>query len=145
MQDKKSSVYVIATANNADNLPPELKRKGRFDEIFCVDLPSESEIKAIIDVHLKKRGQKIDSLNRVATAMTGFNGADIESVINEALEELFVKQIDSSKVDEAIKLTEDNLLEVAKRTISISKSCEAQIKNMKKVFEASKITKASKE
>jgi SpoVK/Ycf46/Vps4 family AAA+-type ATPase len=145
MQDKKSSVYVIATANNADNLPPELKRKGRFDEIFCVDLPSESEIKAIIDVHLKKRGQKIDSLNRVATAMTGFNGADIESVINEALEELFVKQIDSSKVDEAIKLTEDNLLEVAKRTISISKSCEAQIKNMKKVFEASKFTKASKE
>ena len=47
MQEKQSSVYVIATANNADNLPPELKRKGRFDEIFCVNLPDKDERKAI--------------------------------------------------------------------------------------------------
>ena len=55
MQDKKSSVYVIATANNADALPPELKRKGRFDEIFCVNLPNEEERKAIFDVHVGKK------------------------------------------------------------------------------------------
>ena len=48
MQEKQSSVYVIATANNADNLPPELKRKGRFDEIFCVNLPNKEERKEIL-------------------------------------------------------------------------------------------------
>ena len=58
LQDKKSSVYVMATANNADKLPPELKRKGRFDEIFCVNLPNGDERKAIFKVHLNKKACK---------------------------------------------------------------------------------------
>lgn len=135
MQDKTSSVYVIATANNADNLPPELKRKGRFDEIFCVNLPSNGERKAIFEVHLKKRGLetiRINENDELIKATEGFNGADIESVVNETLEDGFVKMIENNA--EKVKVTSENLLEKARKTISISKSCKKQIEDMKKVF-----------
>ena len=89
MQEKKSSVYVVATANNAESLPPELKRKGRFDEIFCVNLPTKEERKKIFDVHLNKLKGKtcIDSnssfdYEKLSEATSGFNGADIESVVH---------------------------------------------------------------
>ena len=141
MQDKTSSVYVIATANNADNLPPELKRKGRFDEIFCVNLPNEKEREAIFKVHLGKRRHKdlkID--NALIKATDGFNGADIESVVNEAVEEVFVKNLDGKNDT----LTSSVLLDKAKNTISISKSCKKQIDNMKKAFAESNFKDASK-
>ena len=131
MQDKTSSVYVIATANNADALPPELKRKGRFDEIFCVDLPNEEERKAIFNVHLNKKERKgcvketID-YQQLASATSGFNGADIESVVNEAIEESFLEEKES--------LTTQKLIDIANKTVSISKSCKKQIENMKKAF-----------
>lgn len=141
MQDKTSSVYVIATANNADNLPPELKRKGRFDEIFCVNLPNEKEREAIFKVHLGKRGHKdLKVENTLLKATDGFNGADIESVVNEAVEEVFVKNLDG-KND---MLTSSVLLDKAKNTISISKSCKKQIDNMKKAFAESNFKDASK-
>ena len=141
MQDKTSSVYVIATANNADNLPPELKRKGRFDEIFCVNLPNEKEREAIFKVPLGKRRHKdlkID--NALIKATDGFNGADIESVVNEAVEEVFVKNLDRKNDT----LTSSVLLDKAKNTISISKSCKKQIDNMKKAFAESNFKDASK-
>ena len=126
LQDKTSSVYVIATANSANNLPPELKRKGRFDEIFCVNLPNEKERQDIFSVHLKKRNQSIDmgspKFRQLITATEGFNGADIESVVNEAIEDCFLHNRQS--------LTIDRLLEKANATISISKSCKSQIDQM---------------
>ena len=131
MQDKTSSVYVIATANNADALPPELKRKGRFDEIFCVNLPSSEERKAIFTVHLNKKERKgcvketID-YQQLATVTEGFNGADIESVVNEAIEESFLEGKPS--------VSTEKLIEITKKTVSISKSCKQQIENMKKAF-----------
>ena len=131
MQDKTSSVYVIATANNADALPPELKRKGRFDEIFCVNLPNPGERKAIFTVHLNKKERKgcvketID-YQQLATVTGGFNGADIESVVNEAIEESFLEGKPS--------VSTEKLIEIAKKTVSISKSCKQQIENMKKAF-----------
>ena len=141
MQDKTSSVYVIATANNADNLPPELKRKGRFDEIFCVNLPNEKEREAIFKVHLGKRGHKALKIdNALLKATDGFNGADIESVVNEAVEEVFVKNLDGKNDT----LTSSVLLDKAKNTISISKSCKKQIDNMKKAFAESNFKDASK-
>lgn len=132
MQDKTSSVYVIATANNADALPPELKRKGRFDEIFCVNLPNEEEREAIFNVHLNKKERKgcmkgIIDCQRLAYVTKGFNGADIESVVNEAIEESFLEGKES--------LTTNKLMEIANKTVSISKSCKNQIENMKKAFE----------
>ncbi len=134
MQDKTSSVYVIATANNADNLPPELKRKGRFDEIFCVNLPNEEERKAIFRVHLKKKGKNLEPSNKLIKATDGFNGADIEAVVNEAMECCFI---------ETKELSLEKLEEIASQTISISKSCKKQIDNMKKVFEESSFKDAT--
>ena len=129
MQEKQTSVYVIATANNADNLPPELKRKGRFDEIFCVNLPDKEERKDIFKIHLKKKKKSLDdaSLNSICQITDGFNGADIESVVNEAVEECFLSGVR--------ELSKNVLEDIARQTISISKSCKKQIDNMKKAFQ----------
>lgn len=141
LQDKESSVYVIATANNADSLPPELKRKGRFDEIFCVNLPNDEERKAIFKVHLNKRQAPIkEASGNLINKTKGFNGADIEAVVSEAIEAAF---LDNCNKDE--KNFEELLLNVAKRTKSISESCKKQIENMKKAFEENSFTDASKE
>lgn len=128
MQEKQTSVYVIATANNADNLPPELKRKGRFDEIFCVNLPDKEERKDIFKIHLEKKKKSLDdaSLNSICQITDGFNGADIESVVNEAVEECFLSGVR--------ELSKNVLEDIARQTISISKSCKKQIDNMKKAF-----------
>ena len=132
MQDKTSSVYVIATANNADKLPPELKRKGRFDEIFCVNLPNKEERKAIFKIHINKKKQNLDdsSLNSVSQITDGFNGADIESVVNEAVEKCFLDKLEGKDTMFDASL----LKEIAGKTISISKSCKKQIDDMKKAF-----------
>ncbi len=128
MQEKQTSVYVIATANNADNLPPELKRKGRFDEIFCVNLPDKEERKDIFKIHLEKKKKSLDdaSLNSICQITDGFNGADIESVVNESVEECFLSGVR--------ELSKSVLEDIARQTISISKSCKKQIDNMKKAF-----------
>ena len=137
LQDKQSSVYVIATANNANCVPPELKRKGRFDEIFCVNLPNKDERRAIFDVHLKKRKLKLDKdhEDELLNATEGFNGADIESVVNEALEDCFINNE---------TLNYKKLTQVAKTTVSISKSCSKQIEAMKKLFEENSFKDATK-
>ncbi len=87
LQEKKESVFVIATANDIANLPPELLRKGRFDEIFFVDLPSEPTRAQIFRVHLVRRGRdpaRFD-LPALAAATDGFSGAEIEQVVVSAL------------------------------------------------------------
>lgn len=99
MQDKTKPVFVIATANNISCLPPELLRKGRFDEIFFVDMPTEAEREEIFKLHLKKRLKnksvsgkiKVDSsLCKELAGMTeGFVGAEIEQVVIDALYEAF--------------------------------------------------------
>ncbi len=149
LQDKKSSVYVIATANNADNLPPELKRKGRFDEIFCVNLPTKEEREAIFKVHLGKKSKaekvKVEvDYTKLSQATEGFNGADIEAVVNETVERGFLKLIDENKLNEDLMITTEMLLTEAKSTVSISKSCKEQIEKMKKVFQSSNFKDASK-
>lgn len=148
LQDKTSSVYVIATANNADNLPPELKRKGRFDEIFCVNLPSSKEREAIFKVHLHKKetAEKVSvnvDYSQLANATDGFNGADIEAVVNETTEKCFLTMIQSGNNLQPINITTPMLLDEAKITVSISKSCKEQIESMKKVFKSSNFKDAS--
>lgn len=145
MQDKESSVYVIATANNAENLPPELKRKGRFDEIFCVNLPNEEERKSILKVKLKERGRATElsdqNITDLARSTKGFNGADIEAVVNESIENCFVhNELNKSDVKLVLKVEMER---VAKETISISKSCKDQIEKMQKVFKESSFRDAS--
>ena len=105
MAERKSKVFLVATANAVDQLPPELLRKGRFDEIFFVDLPTASARGEIFRLHLDKR--KVDwsefSLNALAEASEGFSGAEIEQAIVSAL---YAAHADRAPVDEARVLAE---------------------------------------
>lgn len=87
MQEKRQPVFVFATANQIRNLPPELLRKGRFDELFFVDLPSPEERAEIFGVHLRKRKWEPRDYDLILLAekTEGFSGAEIEQVVNEAL------------------------------------------------------------
>lgn len=150
MQDKDSCVFVIATANNADKLPPELKRKGRFDEIFCVNLPNETERESIFNIHINKKRKKnckIDPLNfeELVKLTNGFNGADIESVVNEAVEKCFLGNMDKdgNYKCEKLPLSMQVLKDVIKDTKSISMSCKKQIEEMNKLFKENNFTDAS--
>lgn len=102
MQEKKAPVFVVATANNISSLPPELLRKGRFDEIFFVDLPTKAERKDIFRLHLIKRlnndyiGSRLTVddtlLTRLAELSDGFVGAEIEQAVITSLYEAFFAQ-----------------------------------------------------
>ena len=83
MSERKSRVFIVATANDVSRLPPELLRKGRFDEIFFVDLPSFTVRKDIFKIHLEKRKLKTEDfdLDSLATASRGFSGAEIEQAV----------------------------------------------------------------
>lgn len=85
-QEKTSPVFVVATANNIDSLPPELLRKGRFDEIFFIDLPAENEREQILKIHLEKRKVDVNhiDLKLVSEKTDGFSGAEIEALVEEA-------------------------------------------------------------
>ena len=87
MQERKGDVFVVATANDVDRLPPELLRKGRFDEIFFVDLPTEEVRREIFRIHLVRRGRKaqVFDLEAMGAATVGFSGAEIEQVVVSAL------------------------------------------------------------
>jgi ATPases of the AAA+ class len=94
MQERKPAVFVVATCNNVTVLPPELIRKGRFDELFFVDLPNEVERTQVLAIQLAKRKrhpQNFD-LNRIAAAAKGFSGAEIESAVQTALYAAFARK-----------------------------------------------------
>jgi AAA+ superfamily predicted ATPase len=87
MQDHRHPIFLIATANNLAQLPPELMRKGRFDEIFFVDLPGPSEREAVFAIHLRKRGRdkaRFD-MERLVAQSEGFTGAEIEQAVISGL------------------------------------------------------------
>jgi len=91
MQDHTAPVFLVATANDIEALPPELLRKGRFDEIFFVDLPRAGVRREIFAIHLRKRGRdpaKFD-LDALAEASEGFSGAEIEQAVVSGLHEAF--------------------------------------------------------
>jgi SpoVK/Ycf46/Vps4 family AAA+-type ATPase len=94
MQDRKAPVFVAATCNNVTALPPELIRKGRFDELFFVDLPNQVERKQILALQLSKRNRDAATfdLERIATAAQGFSGAEIEAAVQSALYAAFSKK-----------------------------------------------------
>ena len=87
MAERKSKIFLVATANAIEHLPPELLRKGRFDEIFFVDLPVEDVRIELFRLHFARRNIEIDSfdLNALAAASDGFSGAEIEQGVVSAL------------------------------------------------------------
>ncbi len=101
MQERKPAVFVAATCNNITVLPPELIRKGRFDELFFVDLPSAAERRQVFSIQLKKhkRNPAGYDLDRVATAAEGFSGAEIESSVQTALYAAFAREQELSTED----------------------------------------------
>ena len=125
MQDKKSEVFVIATANDISAVPPELLRKGRFDEIFFVDLPDENERKEIFEIHIKRINRKIEDFNLdlLAKNSQGFSGAEIEEAVKEAM---FIAY------DLGRDLETDDILKALKETYPLSKTMAQTINNLRK-------------
>jgi SpoVK/Ycf46/Vps4 family AAA+-type ATPase len=101
MQERKPAVFVAATCNNVTVMPPELIRKGRFDELFFVDLPSTAERKQIFSIQLTKRKRNPAGydLDQVAAAAQGFSGAEIESAVQTALYAAFARKQELSNED----------------------------------------------
>ena len=98
LQERKGEVFVVATANDITKLPPELVRKGRFDEIFFVDLPDAEARKAILRLHLSKRGRNPDAfdLDKLTACTEGFSGAELEGAIVAGLYTAFSEGSDLS-------------------------------------------------
>ena len=96
LQERKAPVFVVATCNQIAELPPELMRKGRFDEIFFIDLPDAEARKEIFTVHLKKRKRDPAAfdLNALGHAAEGFSGAEIEQTVVSALYTAFSRGSD---------------------------------------------------
>jgi SpoVK/Ycf46/Vps4 family AAA+-type ATPase len=124
MQERKPAVFVAATCNNVTVLPPELIRKGRFDELFFVDLPSEAERKQIFAIQLtkRKRNPADYDLDRVAVAAKGFSGAEIESAVQTALYQAFSRNGASPVSTSATRreLTTEDLLSALSSTVPLS-------------------------
>jgi AAA+ superfamily predicted ATPase len=91
LQDRAAPVFLVATSNDVSQLPPELIRKGRFDEMFFVDLPTAAERRAILAIHVRRRGRDPDTfdLDACAEAAEGFSGAELEQAVVSALYEAF--------------------------------------------------------
>lgn len=121
LAEKTSPVFVVATANNIQALPPEMLRRGRFDEIFFVGLPSQDEREAIFSVHLGRlRSHNLTSydLSRLAYETPDFSGAEIEQAIIEAMHIGFSQNRD---------FTTDDILEAASQTVPLARTAQAQI------------------
>lgn len=139
MQEKTSATFVVATANDIMKLPPELLRKGRFDEIFYVSLPNKEERRKIFEIHLnKRRKQDIDKIDMdvLVSQTEGYSGADIEGIVSESIENVFVR---GKKM-----LTTDDISSSICSTHSLSEIMKEQIEGMAKMYEDRKFKKASR-
>lgn len=138
MQEKKSSVFVIATANKIDALPPEFLRKGRFDEIFFVDLPTRAERQLIWELHLGKHlsppsraGGRVElsepTLSELAGASEGFSGAEISQAVISACFDAFAERRPVEK---------DDLLRAIRNTVPLSVTQAEQITRIREWAES---------
>ncbi len=138
MAEKKAPVFVVATANDIQNLPPELLRKGRFDEIFFIDLPSQEERKEIFEVHLNKlRPTTIRQydLSRLAYEAPEFSGAEIEQCLIEAMHAAFSQNRD---------FTGDDILHAISQMVPLARTCQEQIQQLQSWARSGKARLASR-
>lgn len=138
MQEKENTVFIVATANDISKMPPEFLRKGRFDELFFVDLPNGEERMKIIDIHLKKRNKWNRMIDTIALIKEtdGFNGADLEAVVKDTIETAFI--------DGREFITTDDLIKTVKDTKSISNTLKDKITEIKSTIKKIDIKPASK-
>ncbi|WP_121021236.1 AAA family ATPase [Helicobacter vulpis] len=120
MEEKTSMVFIVATANDITRFPPEFLRKGRFDELFFVDLPGAKEREQILKIHLQKRQQNPEHLDLASLAKEceGFSGADLENLVKLAVQGAFI---------EKQSLTPDLLRKALHATTPITKTMHAKI------------------
>ncbi len=139
LAEKSSPVFVVATANDIQSLPPEMLRKGRFDEIFFVGLPNQEERKAIFDVHLSRlRSHNLKSYNveRLAYETPDFSGAEIEQTLVEAMHIGFSQNRD---------FTTDDILEAASQIIPLARTAQEQIQQLQEWAASGRARLASKQ
>lgn len=138
MQEKESPVFVVATANNIKEIPMELRRKGRFDELFYVTFPKAEERRQIFSIHLGKRRKQdmahID-LERLVNETEKYSGADIEGAVKEAIESVFVE--DKSEVDT------ENILAVIRDMRPLGEIMGKKLDDIEQSFKEFKLRNAS--
>jgi SpoVK/Ycf46/Vps4 family AAA+-type ATPase len=157
MQEKDSTVYVVATANDITGIPPEFLRKGRFDEIFSVRLPDNDERKRIFEIHLKRRHKDWRELNLRLNELVqktkgkddkpSYSGADIESIVKTGIETAFTRRqlarlsgdADWKKID----LTQEDLVKAIENTTPIRETLSDKIDALEKSLKKFQITSAS--
>ncbi|MFA6135158.1 MAG: AAA family ATPase [Phycisphaerae bacterium] len=124
LNEKQKPVFVMATANDISQLPPELLRKGRLDEIFFVDLPNVTERREIFRIHITKRGRKVANfdLDKLVEASEGFSGAEIEEAIISALFDVFYLDKELETAD---------LLKSLGETVPLSKTMSEKISGLR--------------
>ncbi len=120
LQEHRGDVFLVATANDVQRLPPELLRKGRFDEIFFVDLPDEASRAVIFGIHLRKRKQEPDDfdLALLARECEGYSGSELEQIVVSALYTAYAANV---------PLTDDLLLQEARQTPPIVSTAREKI------------------
>jgi SpoVK/Ycf46/Vps4 family AAA+-type ATPase len=120
MQEKTSPVFVMATANRVERLPGEFLRKGRFDEIFFVDLPTPEERQQIFNIHLTKRRRDISrfDIEQLAKVSDGFSGAEIEQALIAAMYEAFAQDREFTQLD---------IIAAIKATLPLSRTMTEQV------------------
>ncbi|KGG16367.1 MULTISPECIES: AAA family ATPase [unclassified Prochlorococcus] len=123
MAEKQSAVFVVATANGIDRMPGELLRKGRFDEIFLLDLPTQSERYKILELHISHRRPNLSlPIETVVDRTQGFSGAELEQTVIEAMHHAF---------SERRELMETDLILAATQLIPLSKTAKEQLDFLK--------------
>lgn len=139
LAEKQSPVFVVATANKIHTLPPEMLRKGRFDEIFFVGLPSQAEREAIFNVHLSRlrpHNLKNYDIKRLAYETPDFSGAEIEQTLIEAMHLGFSQNRD---------FTTDDVLEAASQIIPLARTAKEQIEFLQQWATSGKARLASRQ
>lgn len=124
MQDRPEGVFLVATSNDVSLLPPELLRRGRFDEVFFVDLPTPAEREAIVSLHLarRRRDPSTFDLNAIATASEGFSGAELEGAVVGALYRAYA---------DGSELTTDRITQELGHTTPLSRTRAEDIDRMR--------------
>lgn len=125
MQEKSKPVFVVATANDISQLPPELLRKGRVDEIFFVDLPSEKERAEILKIHIEKKKKKAKDFDiaEIAQKSKGFSGAELAEAVNEALFQAY---------DNGTDVITQHIIDAIQKTFPLSRTMHETIDKMRK-------------
>lgn len=138
LQEKKSQVFVVMTANKIDKLPPELIRKGRMDEIFFVDLPNQEERTKIFEIHINSRRPKDSAsihLDKLAKQTEGYSGADIEGVVKDAVETAFTNNRSS--------ITTEDIETAISKSYPLKEIMKEQIEAMVKIYKEKKFKSAT--